>query len=33
MGDKNPFYVLYLDQIRQLYPGVRVIHMIRDGAT
>jgi hypothetical protein len=30
-GDKNPFYVLYLDEIRQLYPGVRVIHMIRDG--
>src|SRR5688500_14721348 len=30
-GDKNPFYVLYLDQIRQLYPGVRVIHMMRDG--
>jgi len=30
-GDKNPFYVLYLDEIRDLYPGVRVIHMIRDG--
>jgi hypothetical protein len=30
-GDKNPFYVLYLDEIRRLYPGVRVIHMIRDG--
>jgi hypothetical protein len=30
-GDKNPFYVLYLNEIRELYPQVRVIHMVRDG--
>jgi hypothetical protein len=30
-GDKNPFYVLRLDLIRHLYPGARIIHVLRDG--
>jgi hypothetical protein len=30
-GDKNPFYVRYLDVIERLFPNLRVIHLVRDG--
>jgi hypothetical protein len=30
-GDKNPFYVLRLDLIQKLFPGARIIHVLRDG--
>jgi hypothetical protein len=29
-GDKTPYYLVILPLIHQLYPGVRVIHIIRD---
>lgn len=29
--DKTPYYVLYLDMIKELYPDARIIHIIRDG--
>ncbi len=30
-GDKNPFYVLNLDLINNIFPDSKVIHVIRDG--
>jgi Sulfotransferase family len=30
-GDKTPHYVFILDQLRDLWPNLRVIHVIRDG--
>ena len=30
-GDKTPHYVFILDQLRELWPDLRVIHVIRDG--
>ena len=30
-GDKTPHYVFILDQLRELWPDMRVIHVIRDG--
>ncbi len=29
-GDKNPFYVLYLDLVVSLFPDARVVHLVRD---
>lgn len=29
-GDKTPGYVLHLPLLKKLYPGARVVHMIRD---
>ena len=30
-GDKTPHYVFILDQLREIWPDMRVIHVIRDG--
>jgi hypothetical protein len=29
-GDKNPYYVLYLDQLLSIYPRARVVVVVRD---
>ncbi|MCB0283070.1 MAG: sulfotransferase [Calditrichae bacterium] len=30
-GDKNNFYLKYVDQIKELFPGAYFIHIVRDG--
>ena len=30
-GDKTPSYVFFLPQLNQLYPDMRVVHLLRDG--
>jgi hypothetical protein len=31
VGEKSPGYVRYLDTLHALWPGARVVHMVRDG--
>jgi hypothetical protein len=30
-GDKTPHYVFILDQLREMWPDLRVVHVVRDG--
>lgn len=30
-GDKNNFYIDYIDQIKEVFPKARFIHLVRDG--
>ena len=30
-GDRTPHYVKYLDEVHELYPASKIIHIIRDG--
>jgi Sulfotransferase family len=30
-GDKTPYYVAHIDEIRSVFPDARIVHVVRDG--